>query len=72
MLADRETIDDGTPRAAETGHDVWVRTPAELAALADRLRATPLVAIDTEADSLHHYPGKLCLVQIADGDGRVV
>jgi ribonuclease D len=28
------------------------------------------VAIDTEADSLHHYPGKLCLVQIADARGR--
>jgi ribonuclease D len=50
----------------------WVRTPVELDALAQDLRRAPLVAVDTEADSLHHYPGKLCLVQITDGDGRAV
>jgi ribonuclease D len=50
--------------------DLWVRTPEELAALADALRGATLVAVDTEADSLHHYPGKLCLVQIAFDGGR--
>jgi ribonuclease D len=50
----------------------WVRTAAELDALATRLRGAAAVAVDTEADSLHHYPGKLCLVQIADPDGRGV
>jgi ribonuclease D len=48
----------------------WVRTPVELDALAQDLRGVPAVAVDTEADSLHHYPGKLCLVQISDGNGR--
>ena len=48
----------------------WVRTPAELDVLARDLRGVPAVAVDTEADSLHHYPGKLCLVQISDGNGR--
>ncbi len=48
---------------------VWIRTPAELAALAAALTGTGAVAVDTEADSLHHYPGKLCLVQIG-GAGR--
>jgi len=48
----------------------WIRTPAELDALAAALGGASAVAIDTEADSLHHYPGKLCLVQIADGGGR--
>src|SRR5262249_45836848 len=33
-------------------------------------RGAPALAIDTEADSLHHYPGKLCLVQVADEGGR--
>ncbi|HVQ74924.1 MAG TPA: HRDC domain-containing protein [Candidatus Binatia bacterium] len=47
----------------------WVRTPAELDALARSLRGAAAVAVDTEADSLHHYPGKLCLVQIAPPDG---
>jgi ribonuclease D len=48
----------------------WIRMPADLAALAESLRGAAAVAIDTEADSLHHYPGKLCLVQIADDRGR--
>ena len=49
---------------------VWIRTPEQLKALASTLRGTAAVALDTEADSLHHYPGKLCLVQIADDRGR--
>jgi len=48
----------------------WIRTPDDVRALAAELDGVPAVAIDTEADSLHHYPGKLCLVQIADGGGR--
>jgi ribonuclease D len=28
------------------------------------------VAVDTEADSLHHYPERLCLIQLADPAGR--
>jgi ribonuclease D len=49
---------------------VWIRTPAGLAALAAELRGAAALAVDTEADSLHHYPGKLCLVQIADDRGH--
>ena len=49
---------------------LWIRTADELAALAAELLGTPALAIDTEADSLHHYPGKLCLVQVADAQGR--
>jgi ribonuclease D len=48
----------------------WIRTPAELEALAASLGGTSAIAIDTEADSLHHYPGKLCLVQVAGEGGR--
>ena len=49
---------------------LWIRTADDLAALAAELAGTPALAIDTEADSLHHYPGKLCLVQLADAQGR--
>ncbi|MGH7348969.1 MAG: ribonuclease D, partial [Candidatus Rokuibacteriota bacterium] len=49
---------------------LWIRTPDELQALARELAGAGAVAIDTEADSLHHYPGKLCLVQLADARGR--
>ena len=57
-------------RAAAPGPGVWVRTPAELDALRASLAGARAVAVDTEADSLHHYPGKLCLVQVASDDGR--
>ncbi|MGH7266073.1 MAG: ribonuclease D, partial [Candidatus Rokuibacteriota bacterium] len=49
---------------------VWIRTPAELAGLARELAGAPAIALDTEADSLHHYPERLCLVQVADAAGR--
>ncbi|MCX8157084.1 MAG: ribonuclease D [Verrucomicrobiae bacterium] len=37
----------------------------QLLELADKLRASPWVAMDTEADSLHAYPEKICLIQIS-------
>jgi ribonuclease D len=48
----------------------WVRTHAELETLVRALAGARSLAVDTEADSLHHYPGKLCLLQIADEAGR--
>jgi ribonuclease D len=52
------------------GDAVWISTPDALAALARELRGADALALDTEADSLHHYPERLCLVQIADAAGR--
>jgi ribonuclease D len=49
---------------------LWIRTPAELDALVESLRRAKALSIDTEADGLHHYPVKLCLVQVADDRGR--
>jgi ribonuclease D len=49
---------------------LWIRTPEALEMLARELEGAGALAIDTEADSLHHYPGKLCLVQVADARGR--
>ena len=37
----------------------------KLAALLPKLRAAQWLAIDTEADSLHAYPEKVCLIQIS-------
>jgi ribonuclease D len=42
-----------------------IDTEARLAILLPQLRAARWVAIDTEADSLHAYPEKLCLLQIS-------
>lgn len=42
-----------------------IQSAEELRSLADRIHAAPWVGVDTEADSLHAYPEKLCLVQIS-------
>jgi ribonuclease D len=42
-----------------------IDTDEKLAAFLPRLHAATWVALDTEADSLHAYPEKLCLIQIS-------
>lgn len=41
-----------------------IESPAELEALAERLRRERVIAVDTEADSFYHYNDQLCLIQI--------
>ena len=38
----------------------WIRTPDELRRLVSDLEGCGAIAIDTEADSLHHYSAKVC------------
>ena len=45
-----------------------IDTPTELAGLAARIAETDRVGVDTEADSLHCYREKVCLVQVGLGD----
>ena len=47
----------------------WVRTTSALRQVAEQLARSREIAIDTEGDSLHHYPARLSLIQIADGGG---
>ena len=42
-----------------------IDTEEKLDGLLPALRAAPWIALDTEADSLHAYPEKLCLLQIS-------
>ena len=42
-----------------------IDTEEKLEGLLPALRAAPWIALDTEADSLHAYPEKLCLLQIS-------
>jgi ribonuclease D len=42
-----------------------IATTEQLASLLPRLRAAEWIALDTEADSLHAYPAKLCLLQFS-------
>jgi ribonuclease D len=49
-----------------------IRTGAELAALAARLRAEPLLAVDTEAASFHRYLDRVYLLQISSREETAV
>ena len=44
---------------------VWIDTPSALTEMLARLSDEPLVAVDTESDSLHVYFEKVCLVQLS-------
>ncbi len=46
----------------------FVDNQAGLSALVDQLRPSRLIALDTEADNLHHYATRVCLMQIGAGD----
>jgi ribonuclease D len=46
-----------------------INSDDQLAAFLPALQAAEWVALDTEADSLHAYPEKLCLLQISTAEG---
>ena len=46
-----------------------IDTDEKLAAFLLLVRAAEWVAVDTEADSLHAYPEKVCLIQISTAQG---
>jgi len=45
---------------------VMIEDDAALAELCVELRKQPVIGVDTEADSFHHYKEQLCLVQVSD------
>ena len=47
---------------------VYVRERAAMEALIERIGAAERVALDTEADSLHNYFEKVCLIQLSLGE----
>src|SRR2546425_11351046 len=49
----------------------WSQAPADLGRAAERLAGSAELALDTEGDSLHHYPERLALVQLASASGDV-
>lgn len=52
---------------------IWIDKQEALEQALERVAAQPVIAVDTEADSLHSYFDKVCLVQIsADGEDLVV
>ena len=51
---------------------LWIDQPDEIENLADRCRAAGAFGMDTEADSLHSYFHKVCLVQVSVAGEHVV
>lgn len=60
----REIESSNTPQSE--GY-IYVREAAAMEALVRRIGAAERVALDTEADSLHNYSEKVCLVQLSLG-----
>jgi ribonuclease D len=51
----------------------YIDTQAALGDLIEHITKSPMVAIDTEADSYHHYFEKVCLIQLTlDGQNYIV
>lgn len=51
--------------AVELPPPIWVDTATGLAQLATDLAAQPLIAVDTESNSLHAYREQVCLIQFS-------
>ncbi len=51
---------------------LWIDEPHDISNLADRCRTAGVFAMDTEADSLHSYFHKVCLVQVSVAGEHVV
>jgi len=56
-------IDD--PNKILPDHVTWIDTPSELDRLLDILHNEPVIAVDTEGDSLYSYFEKVCLIQFS-------
>jgi len=55
----------------ETPVPRWAQRPEDLARAVAELAAAPEIALDTEGDSLHHYPDRLALIQLGLPGGDV-
>jgi ribonuclease D len=51
---------------------VYVQDDEAVREVADKITAAQRVALDTEADSLHHYFEKVCLLQLSVPDGDYI
>ena len=49
-----------------------IQNDHDFALACDHLARSPEIAVDLEADSMHHYLEKVCLIQLADPQGPVL
>jgi ribonuclease D len=58
---------------SEVLNPLWIDTPEGVREAADRCAAASRIALDTEADSMHSYFHKVCLIQVsANGHHMVI
>lgn len=57
---------------ADAENSLYIDTASGLLDLVSRLEEAPEIALDTEADSLHHYFEKVCLIQLAAGEENAI
>lgn len=50
----------------------FITTPAQVEVLAGELAGTKVAGVDLEADSMHHFSEKICLIQIYYNDKNVL
>ena len=51
---------------------IIIEDDAALVAAVEKLRAAPVIGVDTEADSFHSYREKVCLIQLSDLDSDYI
>ena len=44
---------------------LYIEDPDELRSWLERIGQADVIAVDTEADSFHHYTEKVCLIQMS-------
>ena len=66
-MKERESLN-----ASASENYVYVRKPVAMDALIERIGAADRVALDTEADSLHNYFEKVCLIQLSLGEEHYI
>ena len=60
-----ELPEAGAERADNSRDYVYIREPAAIEPLIQQIGSSNSVALDTEADSLHSYFEKICLIQLS-------
>jgi len=50
----------------------YINTPADLESLTEKMREATRIALDIEADSLHNYYEKICLIQVSFHDANYI
>lgn len=58
-------VDIDDPNKILPDHVTWIDTPDEMDRLLDILSREPVIAVDTEGDSLYSYFEKVCLIQFS-------